>query len=266
MLLKQLSKLDEEDFAVLRGPFESGRQSPKSLGGVLVLSIFLQGLLFLLTYFIVADRTVYPYKEMFFILHLGITVILILFSIVYSIPAIYMKQQKVQYFISILVSQNLFGLFFLVCSLFLIGSDLVIIRTDYSLLIITLLIIAFGILIFLATFIRFYILLRKGAYRIGSQKGKLRSRFETKSYLPAVIVGSTGMVIIIRYIVNTFQLADVEALGMTILCISIFYTMLFVLPEQLVILYCKTRFDSFNFDQEGNLKPFSSEVNEVNEI
>lgn len=257
MIFKKLNNLDEQDFAVLRGPFESGRQSPKSLGGTLVLSIFFQVLLFFLIYVVISSHTIYPYKEVLFYLHLGITVILVILSVIYAIPSVYMKNQKVQYFIVILVSQNLTG-FFLIGSLFLIGSDLVIIQTDYSLLNITLLIITFGILIFLATFIRFYILLRKGAYRIGSQKEKTRGRFETKSYLPAVIIGSTGMVLIIRYIVNTFHLVDIEALGMTVISILIFYTMLFVLPEQLVIQYCKSRFDSFNFDKEGNLYPWNS--------
>ena len=37
-----LEKLTEEDFMVLRGPLESGRQGPGSLGGMLLLSIFLQ--------------------------------------------------------------------------------------------------------------------------------------------------------------------------------------------------------------------------------
>ncbi|MEI3613002.1 hypothetical protein [Pseudogracilibacillus sp. SO30301A] len=50
MIFKKLNNLDEQDFAVLRGPFESGRQSPKSLGGTLVLSIFFQVLLFFLIY------------------------------------------------------------------------------------------------------------------------------------------------------------------------------------------------------------------------
>lgn len=36
-------KLTEEDFAILRGPFESGRQSPTFMGAALFLSIFLQG-------------------------------------------------------------------------------------------------------------------------------------------------------------------------------------------------------------------------------
>ncbi len=39
-------KLKEEDFAVLRGPLESGRQSPSSLGAMFILSLFLHPLFF----------------------------------------------------------------------------------------------------------------------------------------------------------------------------------------------------------------------------
>lgn len=46
----------------------------------------------------------------------------------------------------------------------------------------------------------------------------------------------------------------------------LFFTMLFILPEQLVILYCKYRFESFNFDKDGQLIPMINEVDEVNEI
>ncbi|MEI4768670.1 hypothetical protein WAX74_03230 [Psychrobacillus sp. FJAT-51614] len=58
-----LGKLKEEDFEVLRGPLESGRQSPGSLGFALILCIILQPLLFALEYFVAADATIFPYKD-----------------------------------------------------------------------------------------------------------------------------------------------------------------------------------------------------------
>src|SRR5699024_4680468 len=115
-------KLSEEDFVTLRGPFESGRQSPGSLAPILILSIFLQGLMFFLTYAVAADRSNYPYIEIYFIVHLIITIILILFSVIYSIPAVYMKSQKIQYLVTIMVSQNLFGVFFYLSAIFIIGQ------------------------------------------------------------------------------------------------------------------------------------------------
>ena len=50
-----LHKLKEKDFAVLRGPLESGRQSPDSLAGALFLLIFLQALIYYVTYYIAAE-------------------------------------------------------------------------------------------------------------------------------------------------------------------------------------------------------------------
>lgn len=74
-----------------------------------------------------------------------------------------------------------------------------------------------------------------------------------------MIVGSVGLLFILQYLVRTFGLADIESIVMVTLFILLFYTMLFVLPEQLVILYCKYRFDSFNYDKNGNLKPMGTD-------
>ncbi|WP_277587189.1 hypothetical protein [Psychrobacillus antarcticus] len=106
---------------------------------------------------------------------------------------------------------------------------------------------------FIATVIRFSILLEKGKYRKGSTRDGLRAKFETKTYIPTVIIGSTALLFIIQFAVRTFNLADIEENVITVLCFAVFYTMIFVLQEQLVILYCKFRFKSFNFDKRGYL-------------
>ena len=266
MIYRQLNKLEERDFAVLRGPLESGRQSPKTIGGILILSVFLQALLFSLTYLVAADNTKFPYKDILFYIHLVGTTILIIFSVLYSIPSLYKKGQKIQYFISILVSQNLFGMMLFISSLFLIGSDRLFTIEQSELIQITLVMIGLGILTFFITFIRFYKLLSKGEYRLGSKKAQLRTRFEAKSLIPFAVISGTGISLLLQYIFKNMIIIDGNVMMLILLGPLVFYTMLFVLPEQLVILYCKSRFDSFNFDQEGNLKPFSSEVNEVNEI
>ncbi|WP_255452322.1 G-PROTEIN-RECEP-F3-4 domain-containing protein [Sporosarcina sp. ANT_H38] len=113
---------------------------------------------------------------------------------------------------------------------------------------------SFGVLLFIATVIRFSILLRKGKYRKGSKRDELRAEFEKKTYIPAAIIGSTGLVFIIQFAVRTYNLADIEGAIITVICFAVFYTMIFVLPEQLVILYCKFRFKSFNFDKRGYLE------------
>ena len=93
------NRFSAEDFAVLRGPFESGRQSPNSLGGILILSEFLQALFFFIEYFIAADSTIYPNKDQILFIHFWITIIIMLFSVIYAIPAVYRRSQKVQYLI-----------------------------------------------------------------------------------------------------------------------------------------------------------------------
>lgn len=266
MIYRQLNKLEEKDFAVLRGPLESGRQGPKTIGGILILSVFLQILLFFLTYVVAADNTKFPYKDILFYIHLVGTAILILFSILYSIPFLYKKGQKTQYLISILVSQNLFGMMLFISSLFLIGSDRLFTIEQSRLIQITFIMFGLGILIFIVSFIRFYKLLSKGEYRLGSKKAQLRTRFEAKSLVPFAIIAGTGISLLLQYIFKNMISFDGNIMMLILLGPLVFYTMLFVLPEQLVILYCKTRFDSFNFDNDGNLNPFSSEVTEVNEI
>ncbi|WP_080874123.1 hypothetical protein [Oceanobacillus timonensis] len=254
-----LNKLTEKDFAVLRAPFESRRQSPHSFGSIFILSIFLQSLMFFLAYVVVADKSNYPLQKEMFTIHLIITVIIILISIVYAIPAVYMKKQKSQYVISVIISQNLFGAFPYVFTLFIAGRSN---STENSLMIMTLVTFVIGLFIFVFTCVRFYNLLQKGNYRKDSRKDKLRGRFETQSYLPFAIIGGVGIVYIIQYIARNFYFLQLDLILIAIICLTIFYTMLFVLPEQLVILYCKYRFDSFNYDEDGNLKPMGMDRKE----
>ena len=227
-----LKKVMEEDFLVLRGPLESGRQSPNSLAGTLLLFLFIQPLIFILTYVVAGDSTIYPNKAIIFTVHLWITATLIFLSIIYTIPVVYKKSQKIQYLLVILVSQNVAGACFYISALFLIGSENIGMDTpEASLMTFTYVTLLLGLLTFIATSLRFYILLRKGHYRRGSKKDELRRKLETNSYLPMVIIIGP----------------------------LLFFTMLFVLPEQLVILYCKFRFDSFNYNKKGKLKPFNKQ-------
>jgi len=249
-------KLTEEDFAVLRKPLESGRQNPSSFAAILILSIFLQALMFFLTYIVAADSSLYPNMEIIFVTHLIVTSILILLSIIYSIPAIYMKFQRLQYLVTIMVSQNLFGVFFYIAALFIIGSNRLGLNVSReSLLFFTFVTLLFGLLIFIATSIRFYILLRNGRYQKGSKKDEIRGGFETKSYLPIAIIGGVGLVFVIQYIARNSYMFDINVIIVILIGPLLFYAMLFVLPEQIVILYCKYRFDSFNFNNKGELNP-----------
>ncbi|HJF33535.1 MAG TPA: hypothetical protein K8V56_17365 [Sporosarcina psychrophila] len=246
-----LKKLTIEDVAVLREPLVSGRQSPNALCGALVLAVFMQILVYYLEYAVLGRMTNFPYKDQILTVHFWITVVLVILSVIYAIPFIYMRDQKTQYLVSILVSQNIFAIFLYISGLFLLGENQEV--SEKSLLTFTMVTLSFGVLLFVATVIRFSILLRKGKYRKGSKRDELRAKFEKKTYIPAVIIGSTGLVYIIQFAVRTFNLADIEEAVITVLCFAVFYTMIFILPEQLVILYCKFRFKSFNFDKRGYL-------------
>ncbi len=249
------SKLLEKDFEVLRGPFESGRQGPGALAGTLFLCIFLQLLLFSLEYFMVGNATIYPYKDQILTVHLWITVALIVLSLIYAFPAVYKRSGKIQYLISILVSHNLFSISFLICALFLIGNDggKGTNMSSESLLNLTYIVLSTGLLIFIVTCIRFYILLRKGDYRKGSKKDKIRGHFEANSLLPMASILGIGLVFVIQYIVRNSAIDDLNIMIFIVIGIALFFVMLFILPEQLVILYCKYRFKSFNFNECGYL-------------
>ncbi|MGD6964306.1 ABC transporter ATPase [Fictibacillus phosphorivorans] len=245
------NKLSVEEFAVLKGPLESGRQSPQSLGGVLVLGAAMQALAFYLIYSVAAESSVYPNIEGIRNIHLWTTVILSVLSIIYAIPYIYKRSEKTQYLLSIISSQNIGSACMYLGALFVIGADFDV--TEESLIKLTFITLGFAIALFILTFVRFYILLHKGQYREGSARGKIRERFETTSYIPMAIVLGMALVYIIQYLIRAGGLFSLETFFLTVLPLLVFYTMVFVLPEQLVILYCKFRFKSFNFDRNGYL-------------
>ena len=233
-----LEDLKEKDFKVLRGPFESQRQSPKMFGGILLLSIFLSILMFFLVYYVVADSSDFANKNIIFNVHLALTLLICLLSGIYAIPAIYKRSETMQYIVSILVIQNI-GLMMFMVPLFIASSRYLLSGYQGPVATIAITNLVIGLIIFIWTWVRFMKLLKKGAYRPGSKRETLRGRFETTSYVPAVIVASTGLVLMLRSIVETFRMEDIETIFMTILATLIFYTLVFVLPEQIVIIYCK---------------------------
>ncbi|MCM3356676.1 MULTISPECIES: ABC transporter ATPase [unclassified Psychrobacillus] len=251
-----MGRLREEDFEVLRGPLESGRQSPGSLGAILFITVFLQALVFLLEYFMVGPNTVFPYKEKIIEIHLYFTVALIILSLVFAIPIVYRKFDRIQYLVSILVSQNLLSFSLFICALFLIGEDTggEVVSAE-KLLKVTYLILSCGFLVFFATCIRFYILLKKGHYRKGSKKDQIRGQLEKNTTLlifPAVVFGLI-IVLIMQYVVRVMPEFNIDSVLIITIGIGLFFVMLFVLPEQLVILYCKYKYKSFNFNERGYL-------------
>ncbi|PLR95917.1 ABC transporter ATPase [Bacillus sp. T33-2] len=258
-----LGKLSEKDFAVLRGPLESGRQSPQSLSGTLFLGLFIQALIVFLIYN-TTESTVYPNVDQIKTIHYWTTGALMVLSILYAFPFVYKRGQKIQYLLGILVSQNAGAASMFLGAIFFIGeSDAA--RVN-SLINLTFMSLAIALVLFIVTYIRFYILLKKGKYREGSDRDILRQRFEARSYLPIAIVGSTGLVLILQYLIRNGVIDSIESILLSVLPLLIFYTMIFVLPEQLVILYCKFRFKSFNFNERGYLYSTKDSLPKENSI
>ncbi|XQY91610.1 ABC transporter ATPase [Metabacillus sp. HB246100] len=257
-------RISERNFYALRIPLESGRQSPQSLGGTLFLGIFMQALFFYLIYSQV-DSSHYPNIDHIYTIHLRITISLIFLSFIYSIPYVYRRSQRIQYLISILSIQNAGAACMFIGAMIYIGEDPSL--TEEALMNFTYITLAAALLLLVVTVIRFYILLVNGNYRKGSPRVQIRARFEIKTHLPIVIVGSTILIYILQFLLRNGQIQSLESLFLTLLPLLIFYTMIFVLPEQLVILYCKYRFKSFNFNERGYLyssegtKDQSSEIN-----
>ncbi|APH03504.1 hypothetical protein [Bacillus weihaiensis] len=254
-----LKQLTAKDFAVLRIPLESGRQSPNSLGGILFLGCFLQWLLYYITYFRAASYTTYPHVDKIHDYHFMITLVITVLSLLFCIPFVYKKYDQYQYMLSIVVSQNLFGLFPYLCGMFFIGEGPN--ATTKMMITFTYISLTIAIVLFIATSVRFYILLKKGKYREGSTRGIIQSKVEATSYLPFAIIGGLGLFYILQYMIKSGALASFEHFIMTLLFLLIFYAMIFVLPEQLVILYCKFRFKSFTFSERGYL--YSEEENKT---
>ncbi|MFP7479324.1 hypothetical protein [Terribacillus saccharophilus] len=248
-------RLEESDFFTFRDPLQE-RQSISSLGFILTFSIFLNAVLFLLTYVVVYDYSIFPNKEKIFRIHLYVTIILSFLSLIFGLPIVYKRFERIQYFLSIIVSQNIFGAFPLIIALFAIGRVQGI--EQPNLLTITALALSGGGLVFVVTTIRLFILLNRGEYRADSRNDITRKKWEDiiRGKSTIIIALSVGASFIIQYLFRFIPLRDFDIILIGTLCIIIFMTMLFVLPEQLVILYCKFRFESFNHNRKGNLKPF----------
>src|SRR5690625_2202991 len=248
-----LKGLSEEDFVTLRTPFESGRQSQTNLGRLLLFSAPFQALLFVLIYYTIGYDTTYPYKDMIFTVHLIITSIVILLSIVYGLSPVYKRGQKMQYFISILISQWMFGVNFLLGALYLLGASDVFNLEEAPIIRITYILIMTGVFIFIVTFVCLYRLLHQGEYRAGSNKDMWRTKFEKKQLLVPLVIVGTSISFMVQSMHKSIGTVDVDVLMLLITGPLLFFIMLFILPEQLVLLYCKYHFKSFNYNKEGHL-------------
>lgn len=249
-----VGKLKEKDFEAIRNSALS-RQTPSNLAGAFIICIPLIWLMYFLVFYVAGDATGdvtnYPiFSEMMFICF-WFTVVLTVLMIVFTFRYFYMKFQKIQYILAIVLSHALFSVSVYLAALFIIGkSDRV---SEDVLMKITLISLSSMVLVVIVTIIRFIILLNKGAYRKGTAKDIQRAKFEGYSYVPAVVTASTSLVISLQMIISSYGLQGFREIIVIVIGFLVIHVMSFVLPKQLVILYCKYRFKSFNFDNRGKL-------------
>lgn len=201
-----LHNLEERDFEVLKEPLVSGRQSPDSLAFALVLSGFLQALVYYLLYYVAAESTNYPNVEKIQTIHFWFTFIVVILSFIYSIPFVYRRSEKIQYLLSILASQNIANVSFYLISLFLIGEIRGI--TVEFLILFTKITLSLGVLLVFILVIRFYRLLKNGHYRKGTKKDRIRKIFEGGAHTKLIIYVTVGAVYAFPFILSRFISVD----------------------------------------------------------
>lgn len=106
-----------------------------------------------------------------------------------------------------------------------------------------------GLLIFVLSLTRLTISIMRGSYRTGSKNHQTRSKMENRSYIGIAIVSGLSIYYTLHYLIRSFRRVGFllgEGL-MILLGLLLYYAMLFILPEQLAILYCKAAYKSFNF-------------------
>src|SRR5699024_9125224 len=172
MIKKRLDKLSEEDFAVLNGPLKSGRQSPESLGGILLLTPFIVGVFLLIgNLFVFMDR-IEPAHDVVIILILLydlVGLVVAISAIFFASKKVYKSRQAGQYLFVTIISPYLFGILPLAIALYMIFDDVqfnhnfTVGNTEMVLFIIGIL--ALGVMIFLFAFLRFIKRLEDGKYR-----------------------------------------------------------------------------------------------------
>ncbi|MET3575079.1 hypothetical protein ACFFIY_04515 [Bhargavaea ullalensis] len=151
-----------------------------------------------------------------------------------------------------MISQNTAGAILPISALFIMGNE----RsnaTASSTLTATWVVLFAGSLIFALTAIRFWKKLARGDYREGTKADRQRKALEYRSFAPIATVAGLGLFFVLQYMIRMSGWASLEDMILIVIGIGVFFAMMFVLPEQLFILYCKYRFNSFNFNESGSL-------------
>ncbi len=256
-----MDRLEEEDFALFRTSFESGRQTPDNLRNVLLVGIIGQ-LLFGLGIFAAADPTMHPEynKSILLTIQYVFTFILIILSIIYAIPTIYYKKQQGQLIVGSLMLLNFISIFPYFAALFMLVRSVNL--TERAFITLAVGVLLLGIAFLVAIIIRLQRSLERGEYRKDStihQHEKVLERDRsTLSKLPEFIIAAIGLVFILRFLFDGFLTGYIENMIFVILFFAVFFMGMYLFAYSIISIYCKKRFSSFNFDKDGKLQPWGS--------
>lgn len=260
-MLNKLDRLEEEDFALFRISFESGRQTLDNLRNVLILGIFGQ-LLFSVGIFAAADPTMHPgyNKAVLLTIQYILTFMLILLSIIYAIPAVYNKRQQGQLIVGSLLLLNFLAISPYFAALFMLVRTVEL--TERSFIILAVCIFLLGIAYLIAILVRLQRSIENGDFRKESKKHNYKEvserEYSTLSKLPELIIAGMGFLFIFNFLLEGLLRGDIENLILVVLFFSVFFMGMYLFAHSIISIYCKGRFASFNFDENGKLQPLNS--------
>lgn len=264
--MKTYHRLPEDDFSALRRRFELHQQSPRVLGKALVGSTIALAIFGFFSIIILTDGWDHPLLDRIFLIHAVITGIQMALSLIYGIPHVNRVSQKMQYVI-VMNTLLLIGISFYMVPLYVVADEVlfgynallydVTAETFIRFIQLSLLL---GFFIMIVGFIRFNYLLKHGKFRKGSHLDLKRQTTEESptDYIRAILIIVVGIVVIAQAIMRYLKVDDPSRILVASFGILAFYFVLYKLPDQLCILYCKWRFKSFNFDKEGNIYPIGT--------
>lgn len=258
---EKMNEFKEEDFGLFRSSFESGRQSPRNIAKLTWLMIFPQFLLCLVLYVASND------SSRFITLKQGImngiflfTLVLIVLLVIYSVPYLYKKQEHIQfrifslgYFNNIVIIPYFSSMFFLVRE-----NN----TPDYIYFIVAILLILFGLGMFYMSLHLTFTSISNGYFARESIENNYNSAVKKeknfKSKLPGLVFGGAGLLLVFGSSPPFVDTYDREALFLAVILLLAYFLGIHIVTMNLIAIYCKERFRSFNFSEEGHLYPWGS--------
>ncbi|MEI3613190.1 hypothetical protein [Pseudogracilibacillus sp. SO30301A] len=258
---RKLDQFTEMDLGLFRSSFESGRQAPKSAARWLWVNVITQVImcLILLRAAIDAERLV-AFKQGMMKTVFLFTIVIIILSIIYSIPYFYKKQEHIQYrILSLGLGNNVISIPYF-CGIFMLMQENNIPDFIYFLVAVSLILLGVGM---------FFMIVHKTSKAIKTgyfSRHSNQSNYDETvqkdkafiSNLPGLIFGGAGLLLIIGTSIPYLKTADGEAIFMAMLAIICYFFGIHIITMNLIAIYCKERFRSFNFPEEGHLYPWGS--------